>query len=434
MKTQDTKNTYGRREFLRSSLSSVIAISGLSNIAYSKTQPSKPNILFVFADQLRNHTMGYMQQEPVITPNFDRISGQGQYFTNAISNCPICTPFRAMLMTGRYPLTNKMIVNSMLGLKQELSVDETCIAEVLKRAGYSTGYIGKWHLDSPSLNHSDSPKDGADGWDGWTQPGPRRQGFDFWHAYNTNNNHFHPHYWENSRKKQYFEEWSPKHETDVAIDFIQKAKNDKPFALFVSWNPPHPPYVAPKEYVELYEGKELPLRKNAQPRKWQKNYYGAVTSIDAEFGRLIKFLDSRELLDNTIVVFTADHGEMLGSHGYDQKTVFYEESINIPLIIRWPGKIKPKRNEMIFNAFDFMPTLLGLIGLQIPETVEGTDYSATLLGRDSAEPDSAFIAHYPAKRNSVKLREKCVKKVCCLYNVSVNKTRKEQTYENASVE
>ena len=98
----------------------------------------------------------------------------------------------------------------------------------------------------------------------------------------------------------------------------------------------------------------------------------------------------------TIVVFTADHDEMLGSHEYNEKTVFYEESINIPLIIRWPGKIKPKRNEMIFNAFDFMPTLLGLIGLQIPETVEGTDYSATLLGRDSAEPDSAFVAHYPA--------------------------------------
>lgn len=409
MRLQNKKNTFGRREFLGSSLLSVIGACGLSRIAYSNPGASKPNILFVFADQLRNHVMGYMEQEPVVTPNFDRISRQGQYFINAISNCPICTPYRAMLMTGRYPLTTKMTVNSQPGLKQELSADETCIAEVLKSAGYSTGYIGKWHLDSPSLNRSDSPKDGATAWDCWTEPGPRRQGFDYWHAYNTSNNHFHPHYWENSPTKKFFKEWSPKHETDVAIDFMQKVKTDKPFALFMSWNPPHGPYVAPKEYVDLYEGKKLPLKKNAQPRKWQKNYYGAVTSIDSEFGRLMKYLDSSGLSENTIVVFTADHGEMMGSHGYNQKTVFYEESINVPLIIRWPGKIKPKRNEMIFNAFDFMPTLLGLAGLRVPGTVEGTDYSATLLGKNSEEPDSAFIAHYPApgKSQYVDIKQAC---------------------------
>jgi arylsulfatase A-like enzyme len=360
----------------------------------------KPNLLFVFADQFRRDAMGFMNQDPVITPNFDRFSEQGLVFTNAISSFPLCSPFRAMLMTGRFPLSTGITTNCQPGLDMELSEKQMCISDVLKANGYSTGYIGKWHLECPSLNKSKSPADGATySWDAMTPQGPRRHGFDFWYAYNTYDEHFTPHYWSDSLEKKEIKQWSVEHETDVAVDFIKKQKEDKPFCLFVSWNPPHTPYIAPEKYKALYKNKELPPRPNVKlPNEKFENSYmpycAAVSSCDGNFGRLLKVLDEQGIVDNTIVVFTSDHGELMGSHGGFGKNRWYEESIGIPFLVRWPDKIKVGKEEMLFASYNFMPTLLGLMGQEIPKTVEGTDYSSVMLGRAVSRPSSTFITRY----------------------------------------
>jgi len=351
------------------------------------------------ADQFRKQAMGFMNQDPVITPNFDKFAERSMVFTNAVSTCPICSPYRAMLMTGRFPLSTGVTSNCMPGTDLQLKDDEICFGDVLRANGYQTGYIGKWHLEIPSLNKAKNPPDGATvSWDGWTAPGPRRHGFDFWYAYNCNGSHFDPVYWKDTPKRIDIKQWSVEHETDVAIDFIKKRQKEKPFALFVSWNPPHTPYVAPDKYKALYEDKKLPPRPNVKSsQKYEKSvmpYYAAVSSCDDNFDRLLKALDELGIANNTIVVFTADHGEMMGSHGRFAKSVWFEESIGIPFMIRWPKRIKPRRENMPFAVYDFMPTILGLMGLPIPKTVEATDYSALLLGKDMQKPTSALIASY----------------------------------------
>ena len=391
-----------RRDFLKtiglSGAGLVLPGCALGQSAH-ESSAKKTNLLFVFADQYRKQAMGFMNEDPVITPNFDKFARQGLVFTNAVSSRPVCTPFRAMLMTGRYPLTTGMTSNCMPGTDLQLNEDEICIGDVLKANGYQTGYIGKWHLEIPSLNKAKYPVDGATvSWDGWTPPGRRRHGFDFWYAYNCNGSHFDPNYWKEGPKRIDIKQWSVEHETDVAIDFIRNRQKDKPFVLFISWNPPHPPFIAPEEYKALYKDKQLPPRANVQQSDKYKRvhmpYYAAVSSCDDNFGRLLKTLDELGIANDTIVVFSSDHGEMLGSHGRFSKTVWYDESIGIPFMIRWPGRIKPRREDMPFAVYNFMPTFLGLMGVPIPKTVEGTDYSRLMLGRKMQRPSSAFIANY----------------------------------------
>ena len=389
-----------RREFIKFAGMGVVTFA-IPTLAIEKKTVQKPNLLFVFADQYRRHAMGFMKEDPVITPNFDRFAKESMVFDNAISSRPVCSPFRAMLQTGRYPLSTKIVTNCQAGLNLQLSETETCIGDVLKANGYQTGYIGKWHLEEPSLNRSKKPVDGAKHtWDGWTPSGPRRHGYDFWYAYNTFDDHFHPHYWKDGPEKIEINQWSVDHETDVAMNFIKNRKKDKPFSLFISWNPPHGPYIAPENFKNFYHDKDLPVRSNVKKanKKYESSrigYYGAVSSCDHNFDRLLKVLEEENISDNTIVIFTADHGEMLGSHGKYGKTVWYEESIGIPFLIRWPKKIKASREEMLFGSYNFMPTILGLMGLPIPKTVEGKDLSSVMLAKKSAcKPTSVFLANY----------------------------------------
>jgi arylsulfatase A-like enzyme len=287
----------------------------------------------------------------------------------------------------------------MPGTDLEMSEDEITIGDILKENGYSTGYIGKWHLEVPSLNRSLTPVDGAtDAWDGWTPPGARRHGFDFWYAYNSNGKHFDPNYWADIPDKIDISQWSVAHETDVAIEFIKNRTPDQPFALFMSWNPPHNPYVAPDQYMALYKDIALTERANVEStdlsRRRYRSYLAAVSSCDDHLGRLLSFLDKEGISENTIVVFTSDHGEMMGSHGRYAKSIWFDESIGIPFIIRWKKKIKPSVEGMPFACYHFMPTILGLMGIEIPKEVEGTDYSDLITGGTQEKASSAVIASY----------------------------------------
>ncbi len=351
---------------------------------------TRPNLLFVFADQFRAQAMGYSGQDPVITPNFDRFAEESLVLTDAISNVPVCSPYRGMLISGQFPFKNGLTGNCGPQHGMEMDTDAVCFGDALKCGGYQTGYIGKLHLEKAKT----VPRPGLKR-DVWTPPGPRRCGFDFWYAFNSGSDHFHPHYWFDSEEPIWIDKWSVEHEANVAIDFIRRRDRSRPFALFVSWYPPHPPLVAPEEDKLLYKGKDLPLRENAVEAKGRREYFAAVSSCDRHFQRLLDALEKEGLSDDTIVVFTADHGEMMGSHGRLQKGIWYEESINVPFLLRWPNEVGPGRDDLLLGTTDIMPTLVGLMGVDIPDSADGTDYSQTIRGDAGSRPKSTFIAAYP---------------------------------------
>lgn len=358
----------------------------------------KPNLIVVFPDQLRRQALGFMNEDPVLTPNIDAFAAESMVFTNAISNVPICSPFRAMLLTGRYPHSTGIRTNLLKVQNFGLSADEITLGETLQDHGYQTGYIGKWHLANPAeLPPRIDPAQVLA--EGKELAGPNRHGFSFSlksQSMHKNRNNM---YWENGKKLIENHGWAIEYETDHAIEFIRSREDDKPFALVISWGPPHAPFDVPEKYLEMYRDKPYQLRPNVDSTKVDPDtykYFAGVTWCDDNFGRLIAALDEEGLKDNTIVMFTSDHGEMLNSHGdFHEKTYWYEETMGIPCIIRWPGNIKPGWEDLMFSAYDYMPTLLGLMGLDIPQRVEGSDWSSTVLGRGDRKPESAFFAHYP---------------------------------------
>lgn len=379
-----------------------------------------PNLLYVFADQWRRQATGFAGEDPVLTPNIDRFAQQSLIFRNALSSTPLCSPHRAALMTGKYPLSTGVYTNCKQGADIMLRPEEIGIGDVLKEAGYQTGYIGKWHLDLPEQNVTEEPESGARHWDAYTPPGPKRHGFDFWYSYGAYDHHLEPHYWRDTPEMIQLSQWSPEHETDVAIDYISGLDRDRPFAIFVSWNPPHSPFeLLPDKYKEMYRNREVPFRPNVQCdtlqahtgepfaggrdnlEQYMRDYFAAVTGIDEQFGRLLAALEELGLERDTIVVLSSDHGELLGAHGLMAKHSWHEESIGIPCVIRWPGKVAPGTTGILFNSPDIMPTLLGLAGLPIPDTVEGTNVAPVLLGEAMEGPASAFLAAIPGRREVV---------------------------------
>lgn len=386
---------------------------------------TKPNLIYIFADQWRRNAIGFMNEDPVITPRIDKFVSEAMVFQNALSTCPLCSPHRASLITGKYPLTAGVWTNCKTGLTESvyLKPDENSFGNCLKKSGYSTAYLGKWHLDDPELNRSKNPASGVVGWDAYTPPGERRQGFDFWYSYGAMDKHNNPHYWMDSHEKIEPGEWSVSHETDVALDFMKRnEKEDKPFAMFISYNPPHNPFdEVPQKYKELYKDLPKTFRSNVgfgqvkdHTGEWEsltedelythtRDYYAAVSGIDDNVGRILDYLDEVGLKDDTIVVLSADHGEMLGSHNLMHKHVWYEESIGIPFIIRWPKKVEAKKSDALINSPDHLPSILSLMNIEYGKDVQGFNLAPYMLGEDDKnQPQSALITAYPGRAEAVK--------------------------------
>ena len=371
----------------------------------------KPNLLVVFADQWRNTARG-LHNPQIATPNMDRFAEEAFSTDQAVSGCPLCSPYRSELLTGRRAVHTGVFGNCMTGYDMCLSPEELCISQVLKESGYRTGYIGKWHLDSPELNSGSQPLSGAEGWDAYTPPGKKRHGFEYWHAYNAWNDHLHMHYWEEDSEKIFTNLWSPVHETDKALEFMESRKKE-PFALFLSWNPPHPPFEKiPEKYYDLYRDLEPDYSPNVEGDRFDNQtgepgvksrkeldeaircYYAAVTGLDEQFGRIITWLKENELYDQTIVLLTADHGEHLGAHGYVGKHTWYEESINVPFMLSYPEKIPVGRNDISMETVDIFPTLLGLMDITIPPSVEGRCLADWLICGKRPENEAVYSSAY----------------------------------------
>jgi len=341
-------------------------------------EAGRPNILVVFADQLRGCSLGHVGQEPVVTPNLDRFAAQGLRMTRAVANCPLCCPMRASMLTGQHPLTHGVVGNDI-----RLREDGPSIARALGAAGYRTAYIGKWHLDGPDRT-------------GFTPPGPRRQGFEFWAACNCNHLYFEAYYYRDTPEPIWIETYEPTAQTDLAIAYLREAaRQPAPFCLFLSWGPPHCPYdQVPDRFARMYDPKAIPLRPNAENADGRivAGYYAHVTALDWNFGRILEALDKAGLAESTLVIFTSDHGDMLFSHNRGWKSKPWAESVIVPLIVRWSGVVPAGHVETApFGLVDLMPTLCAVAGAEIPAGVEGEAWPEMLLGRPGPRPRSTPI-------------------------------------------
>ncbi len=338
----------------------------------------RPNLLFVFADQMRGQALG-CEGAPVATPTFDRLATEGVRFARAYANCPVCTPSRGTLLTGRYAHQHRALANDL-----PLPVDEVSFASPLAQAGYRTGYVGKWHL-------AGVPRDT------FTPPGERRFGFEDWAAWNCHHGYFSGRVYRDTPEPQPVDGYEPTGQTDIAIEFINKA-GSQPWAVVLSWGPPHNPYdQVPDEYLAEVAERDLALRPNVpedkadEARRDLLGYYAHVAALDAEMGRLMAALRDRGLDEDTLVVFSSDHGDMLFSQGLTRKQWPYEESIRVPLLMRWPaGLPRGLVAEGLVSTVDIAPTMLGLLGVDVPETMAGTDWSDLARG-EAARGDEAVL-------------------------------------------
>ena len=208
---------------LRSLLTLLACLHSFANAA------ERPNILLILPDQMRASAMGCDGNAEIKTPNIDRLAAEGIRFQRTYANVPVCCPARAILMTGTYPHVNGMIANDL-----RLREKQVTIAEILAQAGYRTGFVGKWHLDGGPRNP------------GFVPPGPRRQGFDFWAAYECHHTHFAPTYFRDTPEVITARKFEPEASCDFAIEFLKSQPQDQPFFLTVQMGPPHDPYGAPK--------------------------------------------------------------------------------------------------------------------------------------------------------------------------------------------
>ncbi len=337
-----------------------------------------PNILVLLPDQMRGEAMGCTGNPDVKTPELDRLASQGILLTNMFANTPVCCPARATILTGKYPHRHGLICNDL-----RLRESEITLAEILRDHGYRTGFIGKWHLDGGKREP------------GFVPPGERRQGFDFWAANECDHTHFKNRYFRDDPTPIEMSDYETRVWSDLAIEFL-KQKRGAPFFLEVAMGPPHNPYKAPGKYATMYDPEKIALRPNWQPgadgRKEIAQYYGMISDVDEQCGRILRALDELGLAENTVVLFTSDHGDMLGSHGLRYKRKPWEESIHIPGILRFPARIAAEQKlDLLFSHVDIAPTLLGLCGIEIPSAMQGHNLAPRLLGQSKEEPTSILF-------------------------------------------
>jgi arylsulfatase A-like enzyme len=404
----------GRRHFLKSmgGLAAASLLGTPFSCRRAGSAPGKPpNLVYIFADQLRAQSVGYAGDVKARTPHIDRLASESVSFSNALSNMPVCAAHRASLFTGKHASSTGLVINEL-----RMNPNHRCLGHVLTEAGYETGYIGKWHLWSNRAGHHEEAESS------YMPPGMKRYrlGFDgLWAAYNFNHEYYRGFYFGDSPERVWVTGYEPDAQTDMAGSFIRdKTASGKPFALFLSYGVPHDPWRpdnVPEEYVRLFDGTDFRLPETwsdtpdpymdryTDPKAWladikpslpgfMRLYYAMTASLDVNIGRLMKTIDDLDIARDTIVVFTSDHGEMFGAHGRVQKLIFYEEALRVPFLVRWPGRIPAGSvRDACLGTPDIMPTVLGLMGLAVPDAVEGMDLSGIAQGRNGPEPPDAFL-------------------------------------------
>jgi len=379
------------------------------------SQTTQPNILLIYADQMRYDCMSPSGNPVVKTPHLQRMADEGMTFDNAFTSYPLCCPFRASMMTGKYAQGHGMTQNHF-----PLRDDQEFLGERMKDAGYQTFYVGKWHLEG-------GPKPGF-------VPPDRRFGFDKFVGFNRGHSYLDGIFFRDTDQPYRCRRYEPDYQTDHLLDFIDAAQNDnpdQPFMGYISFGPPHHPNDMPDHWRKMHDPADVPLpvgtlspeeqvriqtervetdcagnekaalrsrvaygsKKQLEPeteeeqRVFIAEYYAMISNIDHNVGRILGHLDKLGLSDNTMVVFFADHGDMLGEHGYycGFKPQGYRAAMQVPLLIRHPKGVKAgqRSDAMIDVGVDTPVTLLELAGGVPFSKAHGQSYGKALAGSDT---------------------------------------------------
>jgi arylsulfatase A-like enzyme len=390
-------------------LASVLALTtGMSR----SSAADRPNFLFIYTDDQRWDALGVVQREQgekarfpwFQTPNLDRLASEGVRFRNAFVVNSLCAPSRSVYLTGRYSHLNGVANNHTPFPSENVPVTWSSL---LKKAGYTTGYIGKFH-------HG--------------QQTGQRPGFDYSASFIGQGRYTDCPFEINGTTTQ-TSGWVDDVSTDFAVDFLGKNK-DKPFALVVGYKAAHGPFQPPPRLADKYEGKEArptpnmnvpaiyagkfsggQTKADAKPKKKKaddgakpkaggsnmlRGYFGCLAAVDENVGRLLAKLDELKLADDTVVIFTSDNGFYLGEHGLGDKRSAYEESMRIPLLVRYPKlgeRNRGKLEDRLVLNLDLTPTILELAGEKIPDSLQGRSWGR-LFRDDVANGRDAFFYEY----------------------------------------
>jgi len=358
-----------RRRFLGTALAGMGAAAPATAAAAGQAASGKsPNVLFIFTDQQRWDSVGAygcpldltpnldhrLTKEDVIpperlseiTPNLDRLAAHGVRFANAFTSQPVCAPARSTVQTGKYPTVTGVIHNGLT-----LKDDERTLAHYFKSHGYQTGYIGKWHLGGTGK-----------------KPVPPERRVDAM--------------------------------TDLAVKFLRQRSTSKPFYLFLSYLEPHfqnstNTFVAPHHYADRYRNAfYVPPDLAPYPGDWKSqlpDYYGIVTRIDECVGRLMKELEDQGIAEETLVVFTSDHGCHFRTRNREYKRSCHEGSTHVPMIIRGPGFTGGRVVPELVSLVDLAPTLLDAAGISVPSAMQGRSFTRLARGDNSGWRNEVFI-------------------------------------------
>lgn len=380
MSSQDSGFRPNRRDFMRG-IGSAALVAGMTPAAASATAgrsttaaPSgkKPNIVLYVADQMRWDFVGAYGLNPTVkTPNLDRIVKRGIAYTGAVTNQPLCSPSRACMMTGMYATQTGMWK---LPPPTVMNPNFPTLASVLRQNGYTANFIGKWHL---------APIDRGNRATLGFVPKQYRGGFlDFWEGSNVlelTSTPYEGTIWAGDGKPLHFQDqYRVDFITDRAVRFLQMPQ-EKPFLLFISQLEPHfqnseNRFVAPKGYAARFQNPYVPPDLLHLPGDWQAqlpDYYGCIEKIDESVGRILETLEAQNQLDNTVFLFSSDHGCQFRTRNQEYKRSPHDSSIRVPFVMQGPGlDLSMTRPEIIGNI-DMTPTLLDSAGVQIPATMVG---------------------------------------------------------------
>jgi arylsulfatase A-like enzyme len=356
---------------------------------HAKGGKGAPDVVFILVDQLRAHALSLYGEVNIETPILDGLLLSGAHFPRSYSSNPVCAPARASLFSGQYAHRHGVTRNGI-----QLPLKTRTLSGAFSKAGYETGYIGKWHLDAVKERPGFVPEE-------------RRFEHAYWAAYNS------AHYW---KKSGYYRDtptlirpdpvdtWEPEYQVDLALEFMAQ-RRDRPFYLAVSFGPPHPPGAGdthpwqdhvPAAFWDEIDPEALTFRGNVPAELTGRNgaavehmhgYYASILALENSLARLLDGVP-----DDALVVLTADHGEMGGSHGAFKKGSPYDEAVRVPLGFRWKNQIAPNTQIGVpVSSVDVMPTLLSLAGVKSPPRLHGVDLSDWLVGNTGPERDGVLI-------------------------------------------
>lgn len=370
--------------------------------------PRHPNVLWIVADQLRHAALGYTGDPNARTPHIDALAADGVRCEHAISQYPVCMPYRASLFSGRFSPAN--------GVERHgdfLDPGTRTIAHAFAAAGYATAFTGKWHL-APECGAAYVTPGGWIGQEFWVHP-RFRGAFQTWQGFNIANNYFETYI---ARGETVAPERLPGYQTDALTDLvvqdIARRDRDVPWFHVVAYESPHPGaggsprspgYPVPEAYERLYDPDTIALRPNVPSehedtaRVQLAGYYRLIANLDDNVGRLLAFLDERGLRESTLVVFQSDHGEMGGSRGLRNKHVPFEESVHLPCLWRLPGVLPAGSSwSGLLCGPDVHATTLGLAGVAPGGPIDGLDVSAGLRGDPAVTGRDAVLLQWETPR------------------------------------